>query len=276
MIHVVTAENRHLYSRQLWEMFKTRKRHYVDERGWGELWQFSGAELDDSDDERAAYLMDLGPDEELCGFVRIRPTDDHSILVDKFPYLVDPGLLPLKGPKTWEGARIWVDGAVRNAHSGMHRLLTACAEHILAAGGTRLLAFVDVHNFPHIADGALEFTMTGPPAAYRYGVMVGVKHELSEEAVGRMRDSLGEPGPLTYVVDDEDIARHGRLARVQEEVDLARDADLGTAKVDFATPAKTKARINALYAQHDAAAFAPPAEATGVVVSFTADARRIK
>lgn len=252
MIHVVTAQNRRLYKPQLWRMFQIRKRHYVDERGWTELWQFGGAELDDSDDERAVYLMDLDSSEALAGFVRIRPTDDHSILVDTFPYLVDPSLLPLKGAETWEGARIWVDATVHNPHAAMHRLLTACAEHILASGGNRLLAFIDVHNIPHLADGALEFKMTGAPAPYRYGVMAGVRHELTEEAVGRMRDSLGEPKPLTYLVEDEDIAIHGCLARVQHEVDLARGADLGSAKVDFATPARTRARINAMFAEHDA------------------------
>lgn len=257
MIHVVTALNRHLYTRQVWEMFQIRKRHYVDERGWAELWHFGGAELDDSDDERAVYLMSLGPGEELLGFVRIRPTDDHSILVDKFPYLIDPKLAPLKGPQTWEGARIWIDATASESHAGMHRLLTAACEHILSTGGNRLLAFIDVHNFPHIADGALEFEMTGPPAAYRYGTMVGVKHELSEDAVARMRDSLGEPRPLTYEVEDDDMAFRGCLALIQEEVDLARNADVATTRMDLATPAKTKARINACFARYDAAAPAP-------------------
>jgi acyl-homoserine lactone synthase len=252
MLHVVTSDNRHLYTRQLWEMFRIRKRHYVDERGWAELWNFAGAELDDSDDERAVYLMALGPQEELQGFVRIRPTDDHSILVDKFPYLIDPHQPVLKGPKTWEGARIWFDALAGDAHAGMHRLLTGAAEFILASGGERLLAFIDVHNFPHIADGALEFKMTGPPAPYRYGVMVGMKHEISEDQVARMRDSLAEPPPLTYFVDDEDMAMHLTLARTQTEVDKARNIDLATTKIDLSTPAKTKARINACYARFDA------------------------
>ena len=253
MIHVVNAANRHLYTAQLWEMFQIRKRHYVDERGWAELWQFGDAEVDDSDDERAVYMMELGPAEELWGFVRIRPTDDHSILCDKFSYLIDPSMLPLKGPQTWEGARIWCDASAIEPHAGMHRLLTACAEYILSQGGERLLAFLDVHNFPHLADGALQFTLLGPPAAYRYGTMVGVQHLVNEDAVSRMRDSLWEPKPLTYVVDDEDMALCGSLARVQYEADLARAVDAGSAKVDLATPAKTKARLNALYARYDAA-----------------------
>jgi N-acyl-L-homoserine lactone synthetase len=252
MIHVVTAENRRHYAHQLWEMFQIRKRHYIDERGWAELWHFEGIELDDSDDERAVYLLALGPAEELAGFVRIRPTDDHSILVDKFPYLVDPSLLPLKGPQTWEGARIWVDGTAGDPHAGMHRLLTAAAEYILSVGGSRLLAFLDVHNFPHLSDGALDFRMTGPPASYRYGTMVGVKHEICEDAVSRMRDSLGEAKPLTYVVEDEDLVIHGDLARVQRVVDLARRVDAAATKMDLATPAKTQARINACFVRHDA------------------------
>lgn len=257
MIHVVTSDNRHLYASQLWEMFQIRKRHYIDERGWTELWRFGAAELDDSDDERAVYLMAVGPDEALSGFVRIRPTDDHSILVDKFSYLIAPELLPLKGPETWEGSRIWADAAAGDQHAAMHRLLTAAAEYILAQGGSRLLAFVDVQNFPHIADGALEFRLTGPPAPYRYGVMVGLHHAVDAEAVERMCDALGESRPLTYVVEDEDVAVHGSLRRVQQEVDLARDVDGSRLRIDRATPAKTIAGISARFARHDAGTLRP-------------------
>ena len=271
MLHVVTAENRHLYKAQLWEMFRIRKRHYVDERGWTELWSFRGAELDDSDDERAVYLLALNQAEDLQGFVRIRPTDDRSILVDKFPYLIDPSQLPLKGPDTWEGARIWFDPTAGDAHAGTHRLLTGAAEHILASGGKRLLAFLDVHNFPHIADGALEFKMTGPPAPYRYGIMVGVKHEISEDQVTRMRDSLGEAPPLTYVVEEEDFATHGSLARVQWEVDFARCIDRAAAKIDMATPARTQACINACYARCDAASIYPRWSRAGAQQMFDED-----
>ena len=252
MIHVVTSDNRHLYASQLWEMFQIRKRHYIDERGWDELWRFGAAELDDSDDERAVYLMALDPDEALSGFVRIRPTDDRSILVDKFSYLVAPELLPLKGPETWEGSRIWADPAPGGQHAAMHRLLTAAAEYILTQGGSRLLAFVDVHNFPHISDGALDFRLTGPPAPYRYGVMVGLHHAVNVEAVQRMCDALAESRPLTYVVDDEDVTVHGSLWRVQREVDLARDVDDAGLRIDQATPAKTMANISARFARHDA------------------------
>ena len=252
MIHVVTSDNRHLYASQLWEMFQIRKRHYIDERGWDELWRFGAAELDDSDDERAVYLMALDPDEALSGFVRIRPTDDRSILVDKFSYLVAPELLPLKGPETWEGSRIWADPARGGQHAAMHRLLTAAAEYILTQGGSRLLAFVDVHNFPHISDGALDFRLTGPPAPYRYGVMVGLHHAVNVEAVQRMCDALAESRPLTYVVDDEDVTVHGSLWRVQREVDLARDVDDAGLRIDQATPAKTMANISARFARHDA------------------------
>ena len=253
MLHVVTADNRHLYRPQMWEMFRIRKRHYVDERGCDKLWDFSGAELDDSDDERAVYLLSLSAAAELQGFVRVRPTDDHSILVDRFPHLVDPSQWPLKGPRTWEGARLWFDAQAADAHAGMHRLLTGAAEFILGSGGERLLAFIDVQKFPHIADGALEFKMTGPPAPYRNSAVVGVKHDLSDDQVVRMRDSLGEPPPLAYLVDDDDIATHGDLARVQWEVDLARHIDVAAAKIDIAAPAKTQACINANYARFDAA-----------------------
>ena len=87
--------------------------------------------------------------------------------------------------------------------------------------------------------------------------MVGVQHAICEEAVGRMCDALAEARPLTYVVEDEDLAVHGSLALVQAEVDLARTVDAAAVRIDRATPARTMAGISASYARHDAAAMGP-------------------
>ena len=233
MFHVVTADNRHLYRSQMREMFRIRALHDEDEPDWTELWTCSGGGPDGGDDERAVYLMALGVSEELQAFARIRPTHDHS--------------------GTWEVGHGWFDARTGDAHVGAHRLLTGAVEFIQARGGERLIVVIDVRNFPRITDGALAFKITGPPASYRHGVLASLTHEVSEDQLVRMRDSLGEPPPLTYVVDDEDVALRGSLAQVQREVDSARRIDLAAAKIDMARPAKTKAWIKGCFAFLDAA-----------------------
>ena len=258
MIHVVTAANRPLYTEQLWAMFQVRKQHYIEDRGWGELWDFGGVEVDDFDDDRAVYLLELGPQAELWGFLRVRPTDDRSILVDKFPHLIGPGQPQLKGPEAWEGSRIFAMPGAGDPRVTMMRLHLASDEVALRAGVKRMTAFIDTYNYPHLSDGSAEFLMTGPPQPYRYGVMVGLRREISEASIARLRDSLAEPTRVAFQVTEEDLEVHGTLQAEQAAIDAARLADPGEAKVDQATPAKTKARIAALYARHDAATRSPP------------------
>ena len=261
MIHVVTCANRHLYADQLLSMYQVRRQHYIEDRGWGELWDFGGVEIDDFDDERAVYLLELDAEGGLAGFLRVRPTDDRSILVDKFAHLIGPGQPQMKGPEAWEGSRIFAMPGVQDARVTMMRLHLASDEVALEAGAKRMTAFIDVHNYPHLSDGSAEFLMTGPPQPYRYGVMVGLRREIDEASIARLRDSLAEPARVSYLVTEEDLCAHRSLAAVQRAIDAARRADAGEARVDQATPAKTRARITALYVRHDCGAGSPPAPA---------------
>jgi N-acyl-L-homoserine lactone synthetase len=253
MIHVVNCSNRHLYRAQIWSMYQERKRIYVDGHGWTELMSFDGAEVDDFDDERAVYLMALGPTGELWGAQRVRPTDDRCILVDKFPHLIGPGQPQLKGPEAWESTRIFSVQNYRGSTPLFPLLATAGVEVALDAGARRIVAFTNVENYPHMTNGAAEFHLTGLPHRYRYGVMVGMRLEIDEQALQRLRDSVAQFTRLSYEVDDEDIEVHGSLAAVQQAVDKARMVDDCACRQDVATPITTIARIEAQFAKHDGA-----------------------
>ena len=46
MIHIITANNRHIYRAQLAEMHELRRVHFVEERGWSDLTVIGGGEYD--------------------------------------------------------------------------------------------------------------------------------------------------------------------------------------------------------------------------------------
>ena len=49
MIRAVTAENQHLYGRQLDQMFRMRHTYYIEGHGWGGLTSQDGPETDEFD-----------------------------------------------------------------------------------------------------------------------------------------------------------------------------------------------------------------------------------
>ena len=209
MIHVVLAENRHLYARQLAEMRQPG--------GWTE--------------PGAAWLMALGPEEELQGHLRLSPLD----------------------PAAWEASAIWVDGACGASHAGLHRLLAAAAERVLAEGGGRLETCIEARDYAAYADSPLPFRISGPPVLSDDGAKLTLACDLTQQALESLCESLGEARPQTFVVDDEDLAIHGGLGRLQREVDVARNIDAAQVRIDQAAPGRAAARIEACYARLDLA-----------------------
>ena len=275
MIHIVHSGNRHLYRAQIWAMFQERKHVYIDDKGWDELMSFSGAEVDDFDDERAVYLMALGDRGQLWGAQRVRPTDDRCILVDKFPHLIGPDQPELKGPEAWESTRIFTARGYTGSTPLFPVLALAGAEVAFDAGARRIVAFTDIQNYPHLTDGAAELALTGLPMAYRYGVMVGMRLEIDEEKLVRMRDSLAEHRRLSYAVNDEDMEVHGSLPAVQRAVDAARRIDEWSPRKDLATPIRSIAQIEASYAMYDGAKLARMAEIASAAAAAAEEARMI-
>ena len=211
MIHLVTAANQHLYARQLGEMGRIE---------WA------------SDDPRAAWLMALGPAEELRGHLWIRPVADAS--------------------ETWEASRLWSDATEGDAHAGRHRLLAAACEFVLSRGGRRMRMDIGVQDYAWLTDGILAFEICAPPVAQANGVKLGLTCEIARDALDRMYGALREIFPLIYLVEDEDMAIYGSIAHVQQEADCARQVDAAAATVDRAAPDQARARIKASFARWDA------------------------
>lgn len=256
MIHIVNASNRHLYARQIWEMFVERRKTFVERNGWDDLMVFDGAEVDDFDDERAVYLMALDDEGGLQGAVRFRPTDDKSILFDKYPHLIAPDQPELKGARTWEGTRVFTTEAFRRSREpgqrGFFGLALAGREVALDHGASRAVGMMDIRLLERMTPAApAEIKILGLPAEYAYGVMVATCVEVSAANNARTRESLAEPMRLSYEVTDDDIDAFGSLMAVQRTVESARWTSPDQAHEALRDPARAIAHATALYAKHD-------------------------
>ena len=114
MIHTITLNNRSFYGSQLAQMHAQRKAFFVDQLGWKRCEVRNGGEYDDMDDERAVYLLSLDDEGGVQAGLRMRPADDRSIILDKFPETID-SRYPGKSPLVWEGSRIYQIPTMRGA-----------------------------------------------------------------------------------------------------------------------------------------------------------------
>jgi N-acyl-L-homoserine lactone synthetase len=259
MIHIVSETNRHLYARQIWDMYVERRKSFVERNGWDDLMVFDGAEVDDFDDERAVYLMALDDGGQLQGAVRFRPTEDKSILFDKYAHLIAPDQPSLKGPETWEGTRVFTTDAFRRSREpgqrGFFGLALAGREVALDHRAKNAVGMMDIRLLERMTPAApAEIRMLGLPAQYGYGVMVGTCVEVSAANNARTLESLAEPMRLSYEVTDEDVEAFGSLMAVQRTVESARWASADETSEQLKDRTRAVAHATALFAKHDSLA----------------------
>ena len=102
MIHIITAENRHLFRHALMEMHRQRKAVFIDELGWP-LQAEAGIEIDAYDGEDVVYLIESdGPRACVGGSARLLPTVRGHLLQDVFADL--PRGLSGKGSGRYDGS----------------------------------------------------------------------------------------------------------------------------------------------------------------------------
>ncbi len=198
MIHMVTAENRHLYRDQIKEMHALRKAHFVDERGWSGMNVQDGGEYDDMDDERMVYFLALDDDGHIGVSMRSRPTEDKCVVADVFPMLINPNSPPVKAPGVWEISRIFATKRFR-LREGIKRrneVFLASVEAAVAAGGTRLVGIIDTFLLPQAMRFPWALKPLGLPQPYPEGEMIGVDIAISKQELYKIREALAIDGPI--------------------------------------------------------------------------------
>lgn len=104
-IHVVRAENKHLYVEEMERCYRLRHQIYVDERKWLDLARWDGREIDQFDTDDTIYLLAID-DAKIVGHMRMIPTDKPTLLSELFPQLSLQG--PIRRSDAYEMSRIFV------------------------------------------------------------------------------------------------------------------------------------------------------------------------
>jgi acyl-homoserine lactone synthase len=107
MIHIVTADNKHLYHHAFDGMYRDRKRVFVDWLKWKVPVVNGIYEIDQFDTDDAIYLIELDPkSQKHLASIRLLPTTKPNLLGEVFPSLCNA--TPPQATDTWELTRFCV------------------------------------------------------------------------------------------------------------------------------------------------------------------------
>jgi acyl-homoserine lactone synthase len=125
MLHIVTAENQHLYQNEMEQAYRLRHRVFVEEMKWVDLARPDGREIDQFDNPHAVHMLYM-QDERLLGYQRMLPSTRPHLLSDVMPQLCE-GELPV-GHHIWE----WTRYCVEPGHRERGRALSPVANALLS------------------------------------------------------------------------------------------------------------------------------------------------
>ncbi|TFF20838.1 GNAT family N-acetyltransferase [Jiella endophytica] len=121
-VHVVNAENAHLYTDELDQHFRRRHDVFVGRRGWSELQRPDGRDIDEFDDETATHLLIIEGGEVVAGS-RLHPHTAPTLLSRKFARLANWQLPPMETSLDWTRLYVLPRGETAAARMRVSRLM---------------------------------------------------------------------------------------------------------------------------------------------------------
>lgn len=88
-VHVIRAENAHLYEREFDQYHRLRADIFVREMGWRDLRVVDGRERDQFDTAETVHFLAIEPELGVVGGCRLHPSLGPTLLADVFPGLAD-------------------------------------------------------------------------------------------------------------------------------------------------------------------------------------------
>jgi N-acyl-L-homoserine lactone synthetase len=181
MIHAVGAENAHLYSAQLDQMFRMRHAYYIEGHGWADLVSQNGRERDEFDNGSCIYLMSLDEANEVAASVRLNPTTGSTLLHKFAHWSGEP--LP-HSADAWDISR-WIAApahrrgdAARWSTNHQRELMIGILEFCLGRGIVKLIMLAELRLAERIAAYGWPLRYLGAPRAYEGGKGVAVAAEI--------------------------------------------------------------------------------------------------
>lgn len=144
MIYLFNAANRDAYGGYLLDMHKQRHDIFVKTRGWHELDNFFGYEVDQYDSRLATYLLCIDNGRVLGG-VRIMPTTFGTFLGESYGHLLKPGAYE-PSLRVWEMYRLFVtdsDWLSESGHPARREIMLMMIEYLHNQGVEKVVAVTD-------------------------------------------------------------------------------------------------------------------------------------
>jgi acyl-homoserine lactone synthase len=203
MVHVVTGENRSLYRPEIEAMFRMRHQVFVEDRGWqlpcvtGQVSCQPGVEVDQFDLADTVYLLDLHPNGDVQGSMRLIPTTEGTVLTDIFPHLCIQQVP--HSARIWESSRGHIG---RNCRDKMawHRITLAMLEFSLLWDVEQIVFVIDTFLLPKWLSIGVSINPLGPPTDVNGESYVACALNVSPEALRIMREATGINTPsITHI-----------------------------------------------------------------------------
>ena len=205
MIHIVTAENRHVFDADLVSMHRQRKHIFVDGLGWP-LPVESDQEIDAYDGEHTTYLLAQEADATLLASARLLPTTGPHLMADLFAHSCDGGTP--RGTHIWEASRFCPAPALprRKRLSELWRIFCAILETALLYDIHRIIFTANRALLPLALECGWNARRLGPTLTDGSDTMTAVGVEVDLEGLRTLRRRFRIHGPVTRFVTPARLA----------------------------------------------------------------------
>ena len=211
VVQIIEGKDKGRHQDLLATMFRARYEAFIVERGWS-LPARHGLEVDQYDNDRSVYIVDLDDAGYLQGSVRLTPTVTDSLTADYYPHLSD-SITELRDPCVYEGTRYIACPREKTPQSNRvvkARVLGAMTEWAFSVGVHHIQAVIDTalaRSFK--ATNSKTFAL-GPARDYGGGrgvpgggTCLAIRIPVSERAINEVRaygalKSSPAPEPYAY------------------------------------------------------------------------------
>jgi acyl-homoserine lactone synthase len=196
MIQLVTAQDRPLFDRELKEMFRERKRVFVDRLGWEVPVVDGEFEIDQFDTDDAVYLLATDPSGVQLGSCRLLPTTRPHLMSEIFPHLCERGVP--RGDDVWEITRMCTTEAAVAAgpKAVRQRLMIAMVEFALLYGIKRYTLVTHLAYLSAILAVGVDCEPLGLPQPFGDQTVGALVMNITPESLAIRRKRAGLSWPL--------------------------------------------------------------------------------
>lgn len=207
MIHVVTAENKHLYEKEMIDQFRIRHEIYVEELGWEALRRPDGLERDPFDTDDATYLLAI-EENRVVGGSRFTPTTKPHLLSEIFPHLCEVRGV-VRAPDIVEWTRMYAIKEKRPKFQGkgtIGRIWSGAIEYCLTEHFSAFTFIFQIWQLPLMHECGWKLSPLGLPASIENDWWLPAMVQIDESVLQRtrrfynisgsvlVRNGIAEPG----------------------------------------------------------------------------------